>query len=196
MLRQAALSWWQCASRILCHHANAARRSPQLSSTLGCKPSSALPPSLNTNPMRQSCPAAVELQANRNQLGCGCAPAISALSRSGFLRLGIDQTASPSHRVLRKSMGCQLLTRRSRARDRASRSGFVPHQLHMGHGYGSSSCARASACSALCAGVLRLPSKSASWSVGQSVGYFVVHSVGVTSAVLFARPKPLIRLLH
>ncbi len=26
---------WQCASRILCHHANAARRSPQLSSTLG-----------------------------------------------------------------------------------------------------------------------------------------------------------------
>ena len=35
MLRQAASSWWQCASRILCHHANAARRSPQLSSTLG-----------------------------------------------------------------------------------------------------------------------------------------------------------------
>ena len=35
MLRRAALSWWQCASRILCHHANAARRSPQLSSTLG-----------------------------------------------------------------------------------------------------------------------------------------------------------------
>ena len=34
MLRQAALPWWQCASRILCHHANAARRSPQLSSTL------------------------------------------------------------------------------------------------------------------------------------------------------------------
>ena len=35
MLRQAALSWWQCASSILCHHANASRRSPQLSSTLG-----------------------------------------------------------------------------------------------------------------------------------------------------------------
>ena len=35
MLRQAALPWWQCASRILCHHVNAARRSPQLSSTLG-----------------------------------------------------------------------------------------------------------------------------------------------------------------
>ena len=35
MLRRAALSWWQCASRILCHHANAARRSTQLSSTLG-----------------------------------------------------------------------------------------------------------------------------------------------------------------
>ena len=35
MLRRAALSWRQCASRILCHHANAARRSPQLSSTLG-----------------------------------------------------------------------------------------------------------------------------------------------------------------
>ena len=37
MLRQAALAWWQwqCASRILCHHANAARRSTQLSSTLG-----------------------------------------------------------------------------------------------------------------------------------------------------------------
>ena len=34
MLRQATLAWWQCASRILCHHANAARRSPQLSSTL------------------------------------------------------------------------------------------------------------------------------------------------------------------
>ena len=29
------MSWWQCASRILCHHANASRRSPQLSSTLG-----------------------------------------------------------------------------------------------------------------------------------------------------------------
>ena len=35
MLRRAALPWWQCASRILCHHANAARRSTQLSSTLG-----------------------------------------------------------------------------------------------------------------------------------------------------------------
>ena len=35
MLRQAALPWWQCASRILCHHVNAASRSPQLSSTLG-----------------------------------------------------------------------------------------------------------------------------------------------------------------
>ncbi len=34
MLRLAALAWWQCASRILCHHVNAARRSPQLSSTL------------------------------------------------------------------------------------------------------------------------------------------------------------------
>ena len=29
------MPWWQCASRILCHHANAARRIPQLSSTLG-----------------------------------------------------------------------------------------------------------------------------------------------------------------
>ena len=35
MLRRAALSWWQCASLILCHHANAARLRTQLSSTLG-----------------------------------------------------------------------------------------------------------------------------------------------------------------
>ena len=40
MLQRAALSWWQCASRSLCHQANAARRSPQLSSTLGRTPGS------------------------------------------------------------------------------------------------------------------------------------------------------------
>ena len=47
MLRQAALAWWQCASRILCHHANAARRSPQLSSTLGPAKSATLLPSIH-----------------------------------------------------------------------------------------------------------------------------------------------------
>ena len=167
-----------------------------LSSTLGCKPSSALPPPLNTNPMRQPRPAAVELQANCNQLGCGYAPAISALSRSGFLRLGIDQTASTSHRVLRKGMGCQLLARRSRAPGRFSTAGCESHHFPIGHGCSRSSCAKASACSALCASVPGLPSMSASWSVGQSVGYSVFHSIGVTSAVLFARPKPLIWLLH
>ena len=167
-----------------------------LSSTLGCKSGSALPPPLNTNPMRQSRPAAVELRANRNQLGCGCAPAVSALSRSGSLRLGIDQTASPSHIVLRKGMGCQLLARRSRAPDRFCPAGRKSHHLPIGHGYSGSSCARASACSALCACVPRLPSMPASWSVGQSVGYSVVHSGGATNAVLFARPKPLSWLLH
>ena len=146
--------------------------------------------------MRQSCPAAVELQANRSQLGCGCAPAISAPSRSGFLRLGIDQTASPSHIVLRKGMGCQLLARRPRARDRAGLAGRASHHLSIGHGCSSSSSANASACSALCAGVPRLPSMSARWSVGQSVSYSVVHSGGVTSAVLFALHKPLSWLLH
>ena len=172
------------------------RRWRPLSFTLGCKPSCALPPPLNTNPMRQSRPAAVELQANCNQLGCGCARAVSALSRSGFLRLGIDQTASTNHRVLRRNMDCLLLARRSRARDRAGLAGRASHHLPIGHGCSSSSSANASACSALCAGVPRLPGMSASWSVGQSVGYSVVHSGGATSAVQFARPKPLIWLLH
>ena len=158
MLRRAALSWWQCASRILCHHANAARRSPQLSSTLGCRSTtSALPPPLNTKPMRRSRQVVVKPRGSCNQIRCGAAPANSAFTSPALSRLGIDQSVSLSHGVLRGSVGCKLLDRRSRTRDRASLAYSGSHHLGFSLSYSNSSCAKTSARSALCASELCPP---------------------------------------
>ena len=95
MLRQAALSWWQCASRSLCHHANAACRSTQLSSTLGCKSSTnarPLPP--NAKSMRPSCSADVTPQCNCSQFGCSARPASSTSFSSALPSLRTHQSTS------------------------------------------------------------------------------------------------------